>query len=226
MDALSEYNAHDSNERDLIVEKAIPYLQHANESVVMSAFRVMMVNYDKIKANAHSGHTDEELLKVISKKISPPLGKCQTKCYSFISYFHVLVSLMNSFPEIQYLTIRNIKFLIQKIPELLENEVALFFCKYDDPLYVKIEKLDMLAMLTDERMNADKVLVELKAYATEVDFVFARKSIQTLCKLAIGEKSTLGLADKVVEVLIDLIKAKLDFQLQQSIIAFKVNVLI
>ena len=49
-----------------------------------------------------------------------------------------------------------------------------FFCKYNDPIYVKLEKLDIMIALASER-NIDQVLLELKEYATEVDVDFVRK---------------------------------------------------
>ena len=50
----------------------------------------------------------------------------------------------------------------------------MFFCKYNDPIYVKLEKLDIMIALASER-NIDQVLLELKEYATEVDVDFVRK---------------------------------------------------
>ena len=52
--------------------------------------------------------------------------------------------------------------------------LEVFFCKYNDPIYVKLEKLDIMIALASER-NIDQVLLELKEYATEVDVDFVRK---------------------------------------------------
>ena len=54
--------------------------------------------------------------------------------------------------------------------------LQVFFCKYNDPIYVKLEKLDIMIALASER-NIDQVLLELKEYATEVDVDFVRKVI-------------------------------------------------
>lgn len=50
----------------------------------------------------------------------------------------------------------------------------MFFCKYNDPIYVKLEKLDIMIALANST-NIDQVLLELKEYATEVDVDFVRK---------------------------------------------------
>ena len=45
-----------------------------------------------------------------------------------------LVTLLNSEPEIQYVALRNINLIVQKRPNILENEIKVFFCKYNDPI--------------------------------------------------------------------------------------------
>jgi hypothetical protein len=49
-----------------------------------------------------------------------------------------------------------------------------FFCKYNDPIYVKMEKLEIMIKLANEK-NIDQVLLEFKEYAQEVDVDFVRK---------------------------------------------------
>ena len=50
----------------------------------------------------------------------------------------------------------------------------MFFCKYNDPIYVKMEKLEIMIMLASDK-SIDQVLLEFKEYATEVDVDFVRK---------------------------------------------------
>lgn len=52
--------------------------------------------------------------------------------------------------------------------------IQVFFCKYNDPLYVKMEKLEVMIRLASEK-NIDQVLLEFKEYAQEVDVDFVRK---------------------------------------------------
>lgn len=51
--------------------------------------------------------------------------------------------------------------------------MKVFFVKYNDPIYVKMEKLDIMIRLS-QQSNIAQVLSELKEYAAEVDvdFVF------------------------------------------------------
>ena len=51
--------------------------------------------------------------------------------------------------------------LLQKRPDTLSNEMRVFFCKYNDPPYVKVEKLDIMVRLANDN-NVDTLLGELK----------------------------------------------------------------
>jgi len=57
--------------------------------------------------------------------------------------------------------LRNILLIIQRRPAILANDVRVFFCKYNDPIYVKMAKLEIMYRLTKED-NVNEVLAELK----------------------------------------------------------------
>lgn len=46
-------------------------------------------------------------------------------------------------------------------PEILKQEMKVFFVKYNDPIYVKMEKLDIMIRLA-QQSNISQVLSELK----------------------------------------------------------------
>jgi hypothetical protein len=58
----------------------------------------------------------------------------------------------------------------------ISRQSQVFFVKYNDPIYVKLEKLDVMIRLANES-NIQQVLAELKEYATEVDVDFVRKCV-------------------------------------------------
>lgn len=45
--------------------------------------------------------------------------------------------------------------------DILKNEMKVFFVKYNDPIYVKLEKLDIMIRLSNQQ-NIAQVLAELK----------------------------------------------------------------
>ena len=72
-----------------------------------------------------------------------------------------LVTLMSSPPEIQYVVLVNTLLIIQKYPDLLRDDFRVFFCKYNDPIYIKLKKLDVLQCLSDQD-NMLLIFSELK----------------------------------------------------------------
>ena len=69
----------------------------------------------------------QDTVRVLARKMTPPL-----------------VTLLSSEPEIQYVALRNINLIVQKRPTVLSSEIKVFFCKYNDPIYVKMEKLEIM----------------------------------------------------------------------------------
>ncbi|KAJ6522843.1 adaptin N terminal region-domain-containing protein [Mycena vulgaris] len=144
----------------------------------------------------------EDLIKQLIRKMAPPL-----------------VTLLSSPPEVQWVALRNINLLLQKRPEILANEMRVFFCKYNDPLYVKIEKLDIMVRLAAEN-NVDALLSELKDvwYASEVDVDFVRKSIKAIGQTAVKIDTA---AERCVNVLLDLIATRVSYVVQEAVVVMK-----
>lgn len=136
LNALARYTASDDKESEHICERVVPQFQHVNGSVVLAAVKVVMIHLRNV--------TREDLGKQLIRKMAPPL-----------------VTLLSSPPEVQWVALRNINLLLQKRPELLSSEIRVFFCKYNDPLYVKVEKLDIMVRLANDK-NVDALLSELK----------------------------------------------------------------
>lgn len=124
---------------------------------------------------------------------------------------------MSSGPEVQYVALRNILLIIQRRPIVLQNEVKVFFCKYNDPVYVKMAKLEIMYRLANER-NVEQVLAELREYATEVDVDFVRKAVRSIGRLAIKIEST---ADRCISTLLTLIQTKVNYVVQEAIVVIK-----
>ncbi|KAH9132233.1 hypothetical protein LEN26_007484 [Aphanomyces euteiches] len=192
LDALANYVPADSREAEGIIERVTPRLQHANSAVVLSAVKVIMKFLEKV-SNADTERT-------LSRKMAPPL-----------------VTLLSTEPEIQYVALRNINLIVQKRPNILSSEIKVFFCKYNDPIYVKMEKLEIIIRLVSER-NIEQVLLEFKEYATEVDVDFVRRSVRAIGRCAIKLNNS---AEKCINVLLELIQTKVNYIVQEAIIVIK-----
>jgi AP-2 complex subunit beta-1 len=160
--------------------------------VVLTAIKILLyfMNYMENRG----------LIERICKKIGPPL-----------------VALLSSGPEVQYVTLRNILLIIQRRPAVLKNDVKVFFCKYNDPVYVKMTKLEIMYRLAREE-NARAVLAELQEYATEIDIDFVRKAVRSIGRLAIKVEAA---ADDCIKALLELIENKVTYVIQEAVIVIK-----
>ncbi|RID72809.1 hypothetical protein BRARA_C04685 [Brassica rapa] len=192
LDSLSRYKAADPREAENIVERVTPRLQHANCAVVLSAVKMILQQMELI--------TSTDVIRNLCKKMAPPL-----------------VTLLSAEPEIQYVALRNINLIVQKRPTILAHEIKVFFCKYNDPIYVKMEKLEIMIKLASDR-NIDQVLLEFKEYATEVDVDFVRKAVRAIGRCAIKLERA---AERCISVLLELIKIKVNYVVQEAIIVIK-----
>ncbi|XP_028758852.1 beta-adaptin-like protein B [Neltuma alba] len=192
LDALSRYKAADAREAENIVERVTPRLQHANCAVVLSAVKMILQQMELISST--------DVVRNLCKKMAPPL-----------------VTLLSAEPEIQYVALRNINLIVQRRPTILAHEIKVFFCKYNDPIYVKMEKLEIMIKLASDR-NIDQVLLEFKEYATEVDVDFVRKAVRAIGRCAIKLERA---AERCISVLLELIKIKVNYVVQEAIIVIK-----
>ncbi|XP_069900598.1 AP-2 complex subunit beta-like [Globicephala melas] len=142
-----------------ICERVTPWLSHANSAVVLSAVKVLMKFLELLPK-------DSDYYNMLLKKLALPL-----------------VTLLSGEPEVQYVALRNINLIIQKRPEILK-QIKVFFVTYNDPIYVKLEKLDIMLRLASQA-NIAQVLAELKEYATEVDVDFVRTLLRAIGRCAI-----------------------------------------
>ena len=192
LDYIVTYTPADIPEAESIIERVLPRLAHNNSAVVLSAAKVIMKYMDFV--------TSSENIRSICRKLAPSL-----------------VSLLSTEPEMQYIALKCISLISQKRQNILDKEIRVFFCKYNDPIYVKLEKLEVMVKLSDLK-NIDQVLHELKEYATEVDVEFVRKSVRAIGRCAIKLEKA---ADRCISCLLELITLKVNYVVQEAIIVIR-----
>ncbi|SNX86199.1 probable beta-adaptin [Melanopsichium pennsylvanicum] len=192
LEALMFFVPNDFADAEILAERIAVRLQHANSAVVLTSTKVILYLMNYIAS--------AEFKESLCRKLSPPL-----------------VTLLSSGPEVQYVALRNILLVIQRRPLVLQNEVKVFFCKYNDPIYVKMAKLEIIYRLCNER-NVEQVLAELREYASEVDVDFARKAVRSIGRLAIKIESS---ADRCIQALLALIQTKVNYVVQEAIVVIK-----
>lgn len=192
MESLMTVYPDDPLEAGLLADRISPRLQHANSGIVLSAVRII------IHLSSFLEKADQ--ISSLVKKCGPPL-----------------VTLLHGPPEVQYVALKNIQLILQKHKDFLKSEIKVFFCKYNDPIYVKLAKLEIMFQLADES-NIFSLLPELKEYSQEVDVDFVRKAVRSIGRCAVKIESS---ADKCVETLVDLIETKVDYVVQEAIVVIK-----
>lgn len=138
LEALMSYVPQDPADASLLADRITPRLSHSNSAVVLTCTRVILYLMNYI--------SDQKQISSLCRKLSPPL-----------------VTLLAKGPEVQYLALRNALLILQRRPEVLRNDIRVFFCKYNDPIYVKVTKLELIFMLATEK-NIHEVLTELREY--------------------------------------------------------------
>ncbi|EKE40346.1 hypothetical protein ENUP19_0191G0009 [Entamoeba nuttalli] len=196
MDAIATYIPKESKEAENICERVINKLTHNNPSVVMAAAKIVLKHLEVISP---------QIANIYCKRLSAPLVSIVLSNSSKHDY------------EIQYITLRCINLIIQKYPHLFSNQLRTFYCSYDEPIYIKIEKLEIMLMLVNES-NVMDILVELKEYALSADIEFVRKSVQAFGKCALKLEKV---ADRCVKQLVELIELGQNYIVQEACIVMK-----
>jgi len=192
LDMLAKHDPDSESTAIDVSERVTPQLNHANPAVVMSAVKLIIKYLEFINT--------QNAKQKMCKKLAPPL-----------------VTLLSGEPEIQYVALRNVNLIVQKYPQILSNEMRVFFCKYNDAPYVKIEKLETMIKLANER-NIEQVLAELKEYAQEVDVEFVRKAVRAIGRCAIKLEAA---AQRCISVLMELVANRADYVVQEAVIVIK-----
>ena len=177
--ALAEYNSRDSLEAKDIIDRVTAHLQHVNPSVVLATVKVILKNISQLDPNQYAPESK------IMKKISS-----------------ALVSLMSTPPELQYVALKNIRIILEKYPEILSKELRIFYVKFNDPMYVKLEKIEILVRLVDVSniKQCTLLLNELKEYSMEFEPEFVSRSIQAMAELGIKNGNVVFIS-KVADII-------------------------
>ncbi|OUS42063.1 Clathrin/coatomer adaptor, adaptin-like protein [Ostreococcus tauri] len=191
LDALAEYSACDSVEASNIVERVSAHLQHSNGAVVLASVKVLMKNIQLISESARA---------LVKMQISSSL-----------------VTLLGAELEVQFIALQTISWLLETSQLEFQRHLQVFYCRYNDPSYIKHAKLKILISIVSSE-NVLQVLNELREYSSEVDFDFVRQSVRAIGRCAIQFSEA---ADQSVTILLDLIGSNVNYIVQEAIVVMK-----
>ena len=186
-DALGRYKPESQEDAAFLIDRLVPFLKHSNPAVVIGSFKCIFLFMER----------DARKPAKLFPSIIPP--------------FITLVS--SAEPEVQYVVLRTLSLFVQKYPKALSKQIRIFFCKYNDPSYVKMEKLDIIVTICRPQ-NAQLVLDELNEYCNAVDVAFVRKSVRCIGQIAIKMKEA---SRRCVDILVSLVSGKALYAIEESV---------
>ena len=167
LEAISKYGAIPSPEdMEVSIQRLSQFLKHSNPSVCLNAINVLL-------RYARTGMLQ-------GQQIIDLQNQCLQSVVSLISQHNA--------PEIQWISLRSLR-LIAKIfqgpnPfECIQKNIRLFFVRYNDELYIKLEKIEALALICN-RETAIDVVKELAEYCEDVHPTFVRAAIRVIGRIA------------------------------------------
>lgn len=191
------------DDAELIVGRVSPLLASLNAAVVSAAIKVVcmfMLSY--LPAVAAGGGQSPMRMAQFEAKLAPRVVP-------------PLMSLvMASRNEMRFVAIKTIQLLIG-IPRMRDAFIQFlssFLVKFDDAVYLKMEKLDILVGLSNKN-NWPVVVSELVEYTTEVDVDFVKKAVRSLGLIAVRVEPA---ASTCVEKLMTLLETRCTYIVQEA----------
>ena len=69
--------------------------------------------------------------------------------------------------------------MLQKEPTIFESSTKVFFCKFNDPLYLKLEKIEILVKVVVDA-NSESILNELQDYSNDMDMDLVQAAVRAI----------------------------------------------
>ncbi|RNF08089.1 putative beta-adaptin 1 [Trypanosoma rangeli] len=190
-----------------IVDDVVPFLASFNVATVMSAIKVVTSFLLQTSALfafpdlGEDGRNAEEHTSHLRDRYGPRLvGACISLLYGPCF-------------EVRYAVFRNIRLLLKtSLNSFFKHHLSIFFVKYDDPIYIKLEKSELLLELADTEVG-EIVLAEFATYVTDADEELVRKAVRSIGFLAAKVEP---LAEQCVEKLLGLMDTGISHVVQDT----------
>jgi AP-1 complex subunit beta-1 len=92
-----------------------------------------------------------------------------------------------------------------------------FYCKFNDPVFVKLEKIEILVKVADKQ-NCDQILNELKEYSSDVDMELVGASVKAIGQIVLKVESCVRTAASCIT---DIVKNGQSLALQDAVVVAK-----
>ena len=192
LELLAKYTPKDQTQMYDIMNILEEYLKHSSPAIVLGVTKVF-INFTK---------ENDVLYPQVIKRLRDPLITLLSGC-----------EISGSF-ENSYSILSHIYFLILKGGREVFSEIyKKFLVKFEEPLYLKKLKLEILIQIANDR-NFQEILNEMEEYVNDVSTIFAKYSIKMIGELGLRVDSSLG---SVVTVIRGLLGRSADFIVSESL---------
>ncbi len=145
--------------------------------------------------------SDPELSRQVLERIKAPL----------------LTLSATSAPELSFSVLVHVRALARRSDiDIWQDDYKQFFCRYNDPSYIKDVKIDILQLLSTET-NFTTIITELSEYVTDVDAELGRKAIRAIGSIAMQ----LDQCSTILDQLLGFINLHIDYISTETIIVLK-----
>eukprot|EP01017_Pseudomicrothorax_dubius_P016527 TRINITY_DN1875_c0_g2_i3.p1 TRINITY_DN1875_c0_g2~~TRINITY_DN1875_c0_g2_i3.p1 ORF type:complete len:803 (-),score=273.94 TRINITY_DN1875_c0_g2_i3:134-2542(-) len=195
LELVAKYKPKSENELFDILNLLEDRLKHATSCIVLGTIKIFL------------GYTVDNpvILKHVYERITSPL-------LTLMSSGEVTGSF-----EIAYIVVSHIHFIVARGgAEHFEREYKQFYCKTDEPTYLKYLKVDVLSLIATEN-NLGDILNELQEYVSDIDSELARRSIRAIGAIGLRVSSVIG---AIIKQLASFLSISFDYITNETIIAF------
>lgn len=194
LNLLTRYRVSDEAEMFDIMNILDNLLKQSSSAVVMAVTKVFM---DVTSNNL-------ELQLEVMKRLKAPM----------------LTLMATATPELAYTVLVHIHALCVRGADNIDvfgSEFKQFFCRYNEPSYIKGVKIDILTALADVA-SAEPIVAELSEYVTDVDAEISRRAIRAIGKIAVRVPST---TEMIVGSLTNLLELDIDYVSTEAAVVMK-----
>ncbi|KAI6655959.1 AP-4 complex subunit beta-1-like [Oopsacas minuta] len=167
LETLTKYKIQDESELIDLLNRMDPHLEAQNTGVLMAVIKLFMAIINEIP----------QLQSDAAIRIRPILlniasSPCSEICYSALAHIEIL---------------------IDKLPSLsLQQNHKTFYCRYSDPVYVKVKKVEMLAQLISDK-NMHEIINELSEAALDSNIEVGKRAVNTIKTIALRHPNAVEL---------------------------------
>jgi vesicle coat complex subunit len=103
-------------------------------------------------------------------------------------------------PSTKYAVLCHVLLLLQRAPILFEHDYAAFYCRANDPWYIKRLKMQALSVIATP-LNAYDIVTELTEYARDISPSMGKEAVKAIGSIALSVPDVGGIIERLLTFL-------------------------